>query len=140
MIREINPGWDHFDRYTFSPAVVSDDGWLWVSGMLASGRSGEILHPGDIAGQTDVILQRLGKILHEAGADYRDVVATREYVTTKEGYAATADVRRKYFSAPFPAATGVVVAGLVHDGALIEIEAVARVASAADVTTPRVMR
>lgn len=127
MIRKINPGWEHFDGYTFSPATLSDDGWLWVSGMTASGRAGNILHPGDIVGQTDVILERLGSILREAGADYSDVVATREYVTTTDGYAGTEDVRRKYFDDPFPAATGVIVAGLLRPGALIEIEAIARV-------------
>ena len=50
---------------------------------------------------------------------------TREYVTTFDGYRATAAVRREVFRQPFPAAVGVMVAGLVHEGALIELEAVA---------------
>lgn len=123
MNREVNPGWDHFKNYTFSPAIARD-GFLFVSGMTAGGPSG-ILFPGDIASQTDVILGRLGEILTSAGCTYADVVATREFVTTTQGYADSAKVRRKYFKQPFPAATGVIVAGLLRPGALIEIEAIA---------------
>jgi enamine deaminase RidA (YjgF/YER057c/UK114 family) len=123
---EINPGWSYFAKYTFAPAILRD-GFLFVSGMTAGGEDGGILCANDIAGQADVILRRLGEILAAAGCGYQDVVATREYVTTTDGYLKTADVRRKYFKAPFPAATGVIVAGLLRPGALIEIEATAAV-------------
>jgi aminoacrylate peracid reductase len=54
------------------------------------------------------------------------VVETIDYVTTLEGYEATAAVRREVFGdGPFPAATGVCVSALVRPGALIEIRAVA---------------
>lgn len=130
MNREINPGWTHFKRYTFAPAIARD-GFLFISGLTASGPGGAILHPGDIAGQTDAILARIGEILAAAGCTYADVVATREYVTDAAGYERTAAVRRKYFAPPFPAATGVIVAGLLRPGALIEIEAIAALPGAA---------
>jgi len=123
---EVNPGWRHFANYTFAPAILRE-GFLFVSGMTAGGSDGEILCPGDIAGQADIILRRLGEILNKAGCSYGDVVATREFVTTTHDYRKTADVRRRYFKPPFPAATGVVVAGLLRPGALIEIEAIAAV-------------
>ena len=121
---EINPGWEYFAKYTFAPAILRD-GFLFISGMTASGADGGLLCPGDLAGQTDVILKRLGEILAAAGCGYDDVVATREFITVTDGYRKTADVRRKYFKPPFPAATGVIVAGLLRPGALIEIEAIA---------------
>jgi enamine deaminase RidA (YjgF/YER057c/UK114 family) len=121
----IDPGWPHFANYAFSPAIARD-GWLFVSGMTASGPGGTVLHGGDIVGQTDVILERLGEVLRSAGCDYVDVVMTRDYIVTTDNYRATADVRRKYFSPPMPAATGVIVAGLLRPGALIEIEVYAR--------------
>jgi|SRR5262245_28874535 len=123
---EIDPGWPQFAKYTFAPAILRG-GFLFVSGMTAGGSEGGILCPGDIAGQTDIILQRLGEILARANCGYEDVVATREFVTTTDGYRKTTDVRRKYFKPPFPAATGVIVAGLLRPGALIEIEAIAAV-------------
>ena len=61
-----------------------------------------------------------------AGADFSNVVETTDYYLTLEGYAQTAAVRKKVFGGPpYPAATGVQVAGLIRPGALIEIKAVA---------------
>ena len=50
---------------------------------------------------------------------------TTEYVTTTENYGKTAEVRREFFKGRFPTATGVIVAGLLREGALIEISAIA---------------
>ena len=55
-----------------------------------------------------------------------NVVETTDYYTDQRDYDKTAAVRRKVFGgAPYPAATGVRVAGLIRPGALIEIKAVA---------------
>jgi len=75
--------------------------------------------------QARVIYQRLGEVLERAGCDFSDVVATREFITTTDRYRETAAVRREFFSDPFPAATGVIVAGLLRAGVVIELEAVA---------------
>ena len=80
-------------------------------------------------GQTDFILAPIGDILKSAACGYEDIVLTREYITTTMGYRDTNIIRKKYFSDPFPAATGVIVAGLLRTGALIEIEAIARIKS-----------
>ena len=128
MPREaVNPGWD-VSRLTFSPAVRHGD-TLYVSGLLATGDDRQVLHRGDMAAQLRVIYGKLAEILAAAGGTLDDVVMTREYVTTLDGYKATADVRREVFREPFPAAVGVVVAGLVHRDALIELEAVAELGS-----------
>jgi enamine deaminase RidA (YjgF/YER057c/UK114 family) len=111
-------------RYTFSPAVRAGN-LLFVSGMTAGDESGKIVGPGDIVAQTRYIFGKLGRLLAAAGAGFEHVVQTTEYVTTTENYARTADVRREFFGGRFPAATGVIVAGLLRDGALIEISAVA---------------
>jgi aminoacrylate peracid reductase len=124
--RKVNPGWSFTSRHTFSPAIACD-GWLFVSGLVASGPNRTILCPGDIVGQTTVVLEQLGEILRAAGCSYADVVATREFIVTTENYRGTGDVRRKFFSDPFPAATGVIVAGLLQPGALIELEAIAKI-------------
>ena len=83
--------------------------------------------PGDIVHQANVIYARLGQVLRQAGCEFADVVATREFVTTTERYRETAEIRRRYFSEPFPAATGVIVAGLLRPGVVIEIEAIAAI-------------
>lgn len=121
--QEVNPGWD-FSRYTYAPAV-RHGGTVYVSGLDALGDDGAMLCPEDMAGQLRVIYGKLAAVLAAAGGTLDDVVMTREYVTTFDGYKSTAAVRREAFREPFPAAVGVQVSGLVHRGALIELEAVA---------------
>jgi enamine deaminase RidA (YjgF/YER057c/UK114 family) len=111
-------------RYTFSPAVRAGN-LLFISGITAGDESGTIVGPGDIVAQTRYILEKIGRLLAAAGGGFEHVVQTTEYVTTTENYGKTADVRREFFQGRFPTATGVIVAGLLREGALIEISAVA---------------
>ena len=126
MNKKVDPGWSHFAKYTFSPGIERD-GWLYISGATASGENGEIVCPGDICGQTDCILDRMGEILKAADCTYDDVVKTTDFITTTDGYQGTVAIRKKYFKEPYPAATGVIVADLLRPGALIEIEAIAKI-------------
>jgi enamine deaminase RidA (YjgF/YER057c/UK114 family) len=109
---------------TFSTAVARD-GWLFVSGLTAWIPGSGLERPGDIVHQARVIYERLGEVLRLAGCDFGDVVATREFITTTDGYRETAAIRREFFREPFPAATGVIVAGLLRPGVVIELEATA---------------
>ena len=116
-------GWS--DKFTFSPGVRVGN-LLYISGMTAADEKGTLVGPGDIVRQTEYIFEKMGRILAAAGADFSNVVETTDYYLTLEGYAKTAGVRRKVFGGPpYPAATGVQVAGLIRPGALIEIKAVA---------------
>ena len=111
-------------RATFSGAVRAGD-YLFVSGMTATDEKRQVVGS-DIAAQARYIYRKMSAVLAEAGASLNDVVQTTDYVTTLDGYAETAAVRREVFGdGPFPAATGVLVAGLVRPEALIEISAVA---------------
>src|SRR5262249_48405862 len=111
-------------RYTFSPAVRADN-LLFISGTTATDDSGEIVAPGDIVEQTRVILRKFQRLLEAAGGAMEHIVETTEYITTMEQYRRTAEVRRDFFRPAYPAATGVIVAGLLREGAVIEISAVA---------------
>jgi len=111
-------------RYTFSPAVRAGN-LLFISGMTAGDESGKIVGPGDIVAQTRYIFEKLATLLAAAGGGFEHIVQTTEYVTTTENYGKTAAVRRDLFKGRFPTATGVIVAGLLREGALIEISAIA---------------
>lgn len=118
------PGWP--DKMTFSPAVRAGE-FLYISGMTAIDDNHQIVGLGDIAEQTRQIFRQMGPILEAAGAGYDNIVETTDYFLTLDGYRETADVRREFFQGPpYPAATGVLVAGLIRKDALIEIKAVAR--------------
>jgi len=112
------------ERYTFSPALRVGN-LLFISGTTAGDDSGALVAPGDIVGQTRFIYQKFGALLAAAGAGFEHVVETTEYITTTADYRRTAAVRREFFRPPYPAATGVIVAGLLREGALIEISAIA---------------
>jgi len=112
------------ERYTFSPALRVGN-LLFLAGTTAVDDKNQLVAPGDIVGQTRFIYQKLGKLLAAAGAGFEHVVETTEYITTTQNYRGTADVRREFFRPPYPTATGVIVAGLLREGALIEIKAVA---------------
>jgi enamine deaminase RidA (YjgF/YER057c/UK114 family) len=122
MITAAGTAWP--DRYTFSPALKVGN-LLFLAGTTAVDEKGDLVSPGDIVGQTRYILQKFGTLLSAAGAGFSHVVETTEYITTTDNYRGTAAVRREFFRPPYPTATGVIVAGLLREGALIEISAVA---------------
>jgi enamine deaminase RidA (YjgF/YER057c/UK114 family) len=65
-------------------------------------------------------------VLETVGGSLANIVETTEYVLSLDDYQKTAVVRRELFNGPpWPAATGVVVSGLVRADALIEIKATA---------------
>jgi aminoacrylate peracid reductase len=112
------------DRLTFSPAVRVGN-LLFISGTTATDETLKIVGAGDICSQTRQIFRKWEPILKAVGAGFDNVVEMTDYYTTLEGYAGTADVRREFFRPPFPAATGVQVAGLIRGDALIEIRGIA---------------
>ncbi len=112
------------ERLTFSPAVRAGN-LLFISGTTAVNDEGEIVGPGDIAAQSRYIYEKFGRLLATVGAGFEHIVQTTEYITTTENYRKTADIRREVFKGTFPTATGVIVQGLLREGALIEISAVA---------------
>jgi aminoacrylate peracid reductase len=121
----ITPNWPRFAKFTFSAAVRAGD-LVLISGMTAVDEAtGQLVGEGDIVAQTRFIYSKMAQVLAAAGASMADVVHTRDYVISTANYAGTAAVRREVFGPDFPAATGVIVAGLLRPGALIEIDAVA---------------
>lgn len=118
-----NPNWPK--GFTFSPAVRVGN-LVFLSGTTASDAKGKIVGVGDIAAQTRHIFQKFAIILESVGGSLANIVETTDYYTTLEGYEKTADVRRELLKGPpWPAATGVQVAGLIRKDALIEIKAIA---------------
>lgn len=113
------------DTLTFSPAVRAGN-LLFISGTTAVDDNLAIVGKGDIVAQTRFIFEKFSRILHAAGASFDNVVETTEYFLTLADYKRTADVRREFFKGPpYPAATGVLVAGLIRKDTLIEIKATA---------------
>jgi enamine deaminase RidA (YjgF/YER057c/UK114 family) len=116
--------------FSLSDAVAIDvpGTWIHVSGQVARDADREDLQ-GDLAAQAHACFDQIAAALERCGASLEHVVRISAYVTTFENYAAYNGVRATRFAGAPPASTTVQVAGLLGDGALIEIDAVAFVPS-----------
>ncbi len=76
----------------------------------------------DAEGQTRRIFAIASEALGRAGASLNDVVRTRMYLTHVEDWQAVGRVHGEFFASVRPAATMLVVAGLLNPSWRIEIE------------------
>lgn len=93
-----------------------------VSGTTAVDDAGNVVGPGDVYTQTQFILQKIARALHEAGAALSDVIRTRIYVTDISQWEAVGRAHGEVFSDIKPAATMVEVQALIQAELLVEIE------------------
>ncbi len=85
----------------------------------------------DAEGQTRRIFAIAEAALARAGAQFKDVVRTRMYLTHVEDWEAVGRVHGEYFGSIRPAATMVVVAKLLNPAWRVEIEMDAVISEAA---------
>mgnify|MGYP002525623450 CR=1 FL=1 len=95
---------------------------LFIAGSTARGTAAET---GDIAAQTEAILDKFQHILEENGASLSNVVRVTSFVTDLREAAAAGEVRLKRFAGAFPASTQVQIAALGTPDLKIEIDAIA---------------
>lgn len=100
-----------------------------VSGTVAADENGKVIGRDDAYQQTVFILQKIEKILKEAGASLNDVVRTRMFVTDISRFNEYGKAHGEFFSSVKPCTSMIEVKGLVAPEYLIEIEVTAIVAS-----------
>lgn len=98
---------------------------VFISGMTARQRDGEVAGIGDVAAQTHQVCQNLAAAVTAAGGTMDDIVRVDVFVRNMEDFGAIHEVRSQYFSAPPPASTMVEVSKFVNKDYLIEINAIA---------------
>lgn len=123
--RHVSSGgpWESIGGYSRAVAVGDE---CFVSGTTDAGPDGESQHPGDAAAQARASFAIAERALDEAGFSLADVVRTRMYITDPADADAVVAVHGELFRDIRPAATMVVVARLIRDSLLIEIEVDAR--------------
>lgn len=127
------------------PLVLRPDGWApprgYTYGVVVSGRhvvlSGQVgwnpatsvVEIDDLAGQVRQALRNVVTLLAQAGAEPRHLVRLTWYVTDRAEYLAQRRAiglaYREVIGMHYPTMSVVFVAGLVDDGARVEIEATA---------------
>ena len=95
---------------------------LFIAGSTARGTAAET---GDIAAQTEAILDKFQHILEENGASLSNVVRVTSFVTDLREAAAAGEGRLKRFAGAYPASTQVQITALGTPDLKIEIDAIA---------------
>ncbi|MEU7612125.1 RidA family protein [Micromonospora sp. NPDC049204] len=107
-------------HYGYSRVVRAGDR-AFTAGCTAT-VDGRVVHVGDAAAQTAQALRIGLDALAEVGAEPGDVVRTRMYVTDRLHADEVGRAHNAVFGAVRPAATLVVVAGLLDPEHLVEVE------------------
>lgn len=107
----------------YNQAIIAGN-FIFVSGQIpAHPFTGEVITD-DITVATNLVMENIGAILHQAGADYSNIVKTTIFLTDMASFAAVNEVYGSYFTDKFPARETVAVAGLPK-GVHVEISVIA---------------
>ena len=125
--KEISPeNWAPAKGY--ANGILSKDGQLFVGGQIGW-NSQQVFETHDFIGQTEQTLQNIITVVEKAGGKIADITRLTWYVKDKKEYLArqreVGQAYRRVMGKYFPAMTMVVVADLIEDEALVEIEATA---------------
>lgn len=96
-----------------------------VTGTVASGDDGNVVGKDDAYAQTKYIYQKIEKVLQQAGAEMKDVVRVRMFVTDISRWQEYGRAHSEFFKDIKPCNTMVEVSALIEPEYLIEIEATA---------------
>ncbi len=83
----------------------------------------QIIGEDDVYLQTKFIIQKISKVLEDAGASLKDVVRTRIFITDISRWEEAGKAHGEFFKEVKPAATMVEVKALIDPKLLVEIEA-----------------
>lgn len=95
---------------------------LEVTGTVATDEKG-VVGKGDMYAQTKFALQKIERVVNEAGFSMNDVVRTRLFVTDISRWQEAGKAHAEFFSAIRPCTTMLEVSKLIEPDYLIEIEA-----------------
>lgn len=109
---------------TFSPGFKVGK-LLFVSGQVSIDPDGNIVGRGDFEAQCKQVFHNIQLVLDKAGASFSDIVKTNAYMTDVRNYSTYAKIRGEYFSGQYPASTVIGNAALIHEGLLLEVDAIA---------------
>lgn len=111
----------------YAQAVRIGD-YVFLSSQLPLNGDGKVCHPGDISGQTHLVMRHMQAALHAAGADLDDMTKVNAYFEgehDREDWSLNVGIRSGYYAEPGPASTGIEVARLSTEGALISADCLA---------------
>jgi enamine deaminase RidA (YjgF/YER057c/UK114 family) len=104
--------------------AVSIGNTLEISGTVATEGS-NVVAKGDFYGQTKFVLEKIEKVLHQAGFELSHVVRTRIFVTDISQWESVGKAHGEVFARIKPVTSMVEVSALIDPDYLVEIEVTA---------------
>ena len=104
--------------------AIKANGFVFVSGQIPLDPATQQLIEGDVAAQTERVLQNLAGILKAAGSSLQQVVRAGVFLKNMSDFAAMNEVYGRYFTEAPPARSTVEVTRLPKD-VLVEIDVIA---------------
>ncbi len=133
MIETINPP-DWKKPKGYANGMLVDGTRLYTGGQIGWNRD-QVFEHRDFVGQMEQTLRNIADIVTAAGGSVKDIVRLTWYVTDKREYMSrqkeAGEAYQRVMGRHFPAMSLLVVAGLVEDEALVEIEATAEIGRSA---------
>jgi reactive intermediate/imine deaminase len=123
MLKRVITTPDPYEPYLLSQGIRVGD-LVFVSGQAGYGDDGRIVS-GGFRAQGEQAFSNLRRALEAGGASLQSVVKVTIFVTDMANFKEVVELRRKFFSTPYPADTIVQIEALYTPEAMIEIEAVA---------------
>lgn len=117
---------DNMEEFHISQGFRLGD-LLIISGQTASNGDGEVVGLNDFDAQAKQVFHNLDRVLKAGGANLDSVIKVTIYLTDMNHFPKIVELRKQYFTKPYPADTIVEVTGLASQEFMLEIEAVAMV-------------
>ena len=104
---------------------------VFVGGQTALRPDDTISNPSDLVGQSHALMDRIGVLLKDLGAEFNDAVKINRYYVaggTAQQWEGAALACASFFDEPGPAATGIPIPFLYRDGLMASLEVTAMLA------------
>jgi reactive intermediate/imine deaminase len=124
-VRQIQTDPDPYAPYLLSQGIRVGD-LLLVSGQVGIDGAGELVSLDDFDAQADQAFRNLAGVLEAGGSSLDRVVKVTIFLTDMAAsFPKVVELRRKWFTPPYPADTIVQVQSLYRPEVMLEIEAIA---------------
>ena len=125
-VQQIRLDPDPLEPYALSQGFRVGD-LVIVSGQAAIDEQGHIVGAGDFDAQAEQTFRNLTRVLDAGGSSLERIVKVTIFLTDMANFGKIVELRRRWFTPPYPADTIVEVSSLALPELEIEIEALATV-------------
>jgi 2-iminobutanoate/2-iminopropanoate deaminase len=124
-VQQITTDPDPYAPYLLSQGIRVGE-LLLISGQVGIDGSGELVSLDDFDAQADQAFRNLAQVLEAGGSSLAQVVKVTIFLTDMAAnFPKIVELRRKWFTPPYPADTIVEVRSLYRPEVMLEIEAIA---------------